>query len=1550
MMAAFVGRKLRAEKRGSHSVTESQDLAIAVVGMAGRFPDAPDLDRFWRNLRAGVESIHQFDEATLDQLGIPDEVRNHPRFVAAGTILDEAEMFDASFFGFTPRQAEHIDPQHRIFLETAWQALEDSGNDPWSTTDPIGVFAGANPADYARLMAQPDPADAAGSFEALIGTFGDTLATRVAHRLNLTGPAMTVQTACSTSLVAVHLAVESLLSFQCSLAIAGGVSLNLRQLGGYFYQEGMILSPDGHCRAFDAKANGTVLGQGCGAVVLKRLSDAVEDGDTIRAVIRGSAVNNDGADKIGFTAPSETGQAGVIAAAQAVAGVDAGSIGYVEAHGTGTALGDPIEIAALTRAFRMTTRAAGFCHVGSVKANIGHLDAAAGIAGLIKTILVLEIGEIPPTIHFVEPNPNIDFEGSPFVVNSEVVSWQPGDAPRRAGVSSFGIGGTNAHIVLEEAPSQPRPDPSPSWQLLPVSARTEAALAELSGALAEHLAEDSAPALVDAAHTLQLGRRSTEYRRIVVATTATGAATTLASPAATGAASSGPVETEPEVVFMFSGQGAQYGSMAGGVYDAHPIFRSEVDECAAVLEPLMGTDIRQVILGGEGVGDLDDTEFTQPALYVIEHALARLLTSWGIEPVAVVGHSIGEYVAATMAGILDRDDALRLVAERGRMMQALPAGAMLAVMAGEAEVHPFLSGEIALAAVNSTSLCAVSGSQAAIDAVRDRLTAAGIDTQPLVTSHAFHSPMMEPIVDDFRRVVSTVPLSEPTRPILSNLTGTWMTPAEATDPDYWARHLRNPVRFADNLAELLGTPDRVLLEVGPGRTLATLARQHAGWTGSHATTTLLRHPQEQKDDMASLLEGVGRLWLAGFEPDWSAVSAGGRRVPLPTYPFQRSRHWAAPVYSSLAVAHRQTGEDVGDLPRMQQEPDDWFYLPSWTRTAPPVTTAVPTEPTSWLIFSDSGEFAEAVVSRLRRRGDRVSTVEMGADFTAGESRFTLNPREESQYDALMEELASRRALGERVLHLWTATPDAVTGGLDSLDSSQERGLHSVLNLARALGRKAAMKPVRIDVVSTGLHDVTGRERIRPENATLLGATKVIPLEYSNMTCTSIDVDESSLGSPDALDGLVAELDSPVTADVVALRGRHRWLPGVERMLMPPAGRPPAILKPHGTYLVLGGLGGVGLSIARALAEHMPCNLVLVSRSRLVDRSEWAGRLAAASAEDEIGWQIRQLMAMEAAGSEVLLANADIAAPSALGEVVGEALSRYGRIDGVVHAAGVVDDAGAIHNRSRAELESVVSSKVRGTLAVAELVANLDPDFFVLCSSVATRLYHNRFGQVGYVAANSFLEAFAESQTTSPTFTTTISWDDWQDVGMTARTAREFAETYGDSAVFVDPIDSFTPAQGVEIFERVLASGQPRVLISTRDLEKRIELDVDATSAFLASAIGGESGNAPAELSADYPGARTRTESTVAHIWSSLLGVDAIGMEDDYFQLGGDSLRAAQVVDRMRDAFGLDLPINILFEAPTIAGLAGLIDSMGGGSAPKPTVTEGKIPDMVEGSL
>jgi amino acid adenylation domain-containing protein len=872
--------------------------SIAIVGMAGRFPDAADVEQLWSNLCRGVESVRRFTDEELLASGVAPDLLASPRYVKAGTVLDGADRFDAAFFNITPREADILDPQHRLFLECAWEVLERAGYDPQRHPHPIGVYAGVQRSNYVlNLYSHPELVAAVGHTALKHGTDKDYVTTRVSYKLGLRGPSLTVQTTCSTSLVAVHLACQAILAGECRMALAGGVSVRMQQEQGYIYEEGDILSPDGHTRSYDAAGRGTLPGNGLGLVLLKRLEDALADGDTIHAVIRGTAINNDGADRVGYTAPSIDGQSAAITAAWRAAGIDPETISCVEGHGTATALGDPIEVAALTRAFRDggVTRK-GFCALGSVKSNVGHLDTAAGVTGLIKTALALEHGLIPPSLHFERPNPNLDLENSPFYVNTALAEWRTDGAPRRAGVSSFGIGGTNAHAVLEQAPPAAPSGPSRPWQLLLLSARTPAALDAATARLADHLESHPDLALADVAYTLQVGRRTFEHRRAVVCHDREDALVALRSPERwmTGAGEAG----RRPVAFLFPGQGAQHAGMGRDLYASEPIFRETIDSCADLLAPHLGLDLRSLLFPPGEEADaagrtLTETRFAQPALFVVEYALARLWMAWGIRPAAMLGHSLGEYVAACLAGVFSLPDALHLIAARGRLMQQLPPGAMLAVSLPAPELQRLLvehAPDLSLAVVNAPALGTVSGPFPAIDAFATRLAERGVEHRRLHTSHAFHSAMMEPALRPFAELAGGLELQAPRLRYLSNLTGTWARATEATDPGSWARHLREPVHFSEGLAALLAEPGLVLLEAGPGHSLATLVRQH---DGAQPVIGSLRPSREEGEDPAFLLRSLGRLWLAGVEPDWSGFYAleQRRRVPLPTYPFERQRFW-----------------------------------------------------------------------------------------------------------------------------------------------------------------------------------------------------------------------------------------------------------------------------------------------------------------------------------------------------------------------------------------------------------------------------------------------------------------------------------------------------------------------------------------------------------------------------------------------------------------------------------------------------------------------------------
>jgi acyl transferase domain-containing protein/thioesterase domain-containing protein/acyl carrier protein len=1335
---------------------------IAIIGLAGRFPGAQSIDEFWQNLKDGVESVQVFAEADLLARGVPAVELANPAYVRAGAVLDGIDQFDADFFGFSPRDAAIMDPQHRHFLECAWEALEQAGHNPENFSGSIGVYAGSGMSAYLlhNLLTNRQLVQSAGLF--LIRQTGndkDVLATRVSYQLNLRGPSVNVQTACSSSLVAIHMACQSLLNHECDMALAGGVTIEIPHGVGYIYREGEILSQDGHCRSFDARSTGTVFGSGLGIVVLRRLQEAIKDGDHIHAVVLGSAINNDGSRKVGYLAPSVEGQAEVIAEALAAAGVDATSISYVETHGTGTRVGDPIEISGLTQAFREFTRDKQFCAIGSVKSNIGHLDTAAGVAGLIKTVLALEHGQIPPSLHFEKPNPHIDLANSPFYVNRDLQAWKSNGVPRRAGVTSLGIGGTNAHVILEEAPAVERVRIHRPWNLLTLSARSLVGLDAAGVALARHLEEHPELDVADVSFTCQLGRKAFKHRRALVCRSAQEAIDGLrvVDPRQLSTADAG--TGDREVVFLFPGQGSQYVNMGLELYQVEPEFRQRIDECSELLRPHLGLELRTVLYPLEQEVEehrlqLYQTWLTQPALFTIEYALAKLWISWGIQPRAMAGHSIGEYVAACIAGVFPLDAALAIVATRARLMQSLPPGAMTVTPLSEPEMRSLIGGDISLAAVNGPRQCVASGPVEAIEELEQTLRSREISCRRLHTSHAFHSqmtePILEPLTDAVRRFRRTAPLI----PYLSNVTGGWMTAAEAEDPEYWAKQLRGTVRFADSLEELFRVPGRLLLEVGPGQTLSALARQHPGRPKEQRAFQSMRHATDPASDLQVLLTTLGQLWTAGTRVDWRAFREHDRgyRTPLPTYPFERQRYWIEPEKRDLVA--------VQDAAPHRSALAQWFYRPTWKRVSRASSENYDSARSQhWLIFTD--EFLGPVIRKqLRRTGHTVTAVTAGRRFSAGDTKYTIRPGNPDDYSSLIADLVLKHRAPSQIVHLWAL--DAPSG-LETLDESQNASFYSLLFLARALGERE-LTDLQLTVISDRMQRVADEPSLHPETATLLGPCKVIPKEYPGILCCSLDVSLAGKDYAGVAQQVIDEAMAAPSEPVVAYRGDDRWLQTFEPVTIDSSSGKPR-LRDRGIYLITGGLGGLGLTVAGRLAKEVHARLVLTSRKQFPPRDDWEVWLKAHDAHP-LSHRIRMIQQLEDAGAEVQVVCADVANREQMRAAIDVGRKRFGRIDGVIHAAGVLDD-GLIQFKTRQKADAVLEPKLKGTLVLDELLKGSSLDFMVPFSSISS--IAPPAGQVDYAAANAFLDAFARSKpANSHTLTTAINWTLWRDVGMGMR--------------------------------------------------------------------------------------------------------------------------------------------------------------------------------------
>ncbi|MEA5452795.1 SDR family NAD(P)-dependent oxidoreductase [Leptolyngbya sp. CCNP1308] len=1494
--------------------THYTGLEIAVVGMAGRFPGSPTLADFWHNLQNGVDAVSHFSEAELLAAGIEAATLKQPNYVKARAILEQADEFDAGFFGLSPRDAEILDPQQRVFLETAWAALETAGYDPQRFAGAIGVYGGATLSGYLfNLFSQPELMQTVGQFPLVLGNGREFLTTRTSYLMNLRGPSVNVQTACSTALVAVHLAGQALLSGECDLALAGGVSIRLPLKGGYLYQEGGISSPDGRCRAFDARAQGTVGGSGVGLLVLKRLEDALGDRDTIHGVIKGSAINNDGADKISYTAPRIEGQADVIRAAQQVAEVAPESIQVIEAHGTGTILGDPIEVAALTQAFQTTQR--GYCALGSVKTNIGHLDAAAGAAGLIKTLLALQQRQIPPSLHFEAANPQIDFEHSPFYVNTQLRPWPaPPHGPRRAGVSSFGIGGTNAHVIVEEAPPAPVTSESRPWQLLLWSAKTAMALETATQNLAEALEPDGVD-LADVAYTLQVGRQAFAQRRMAVCCDRTDALTALTAAAPHRVKSQTAPDSAPQVVFLLPGQGAQQVGMGRQLYETEPTFRDWIDRGADLLHPHLGLDLRQILYPDDGqqaaaLELIHRTDIAQPGLFLLEYALAQLWRQWGITPQALIGHSLGEYVAACLAGVAELEILLPLVALRGKLMAQQPEGAMLSVAQSAERVMSDLPADLVLAADNAPELCVVAGSVDAIAHYQQQLETQNIPCRRLKTSHAFHSPLMAGAVAPFRQALSELNLQPPQIPWVSNLTGTWITPEQAIDPDYWVQHLRQPVQFRTGL-QTLSEAQALLLEVGPGQTLTTLARQHPALKALTKIPSL-SHPRDAQDDGACLLSALGQLWLANVAIDWPGFYAHERprRVPLPTYPFERQRYWVeAQQTAPVAQITLQKKSDIAD----------WFYLPSWRRSplCPPVN--VPTAEASWLLFLDDSPLAQAMVQQF----PTAVWVRSGECFSRlDDQTFTLTPQRPEDYRALLNALGTHRPT--QILHGWSLTSPA------DFAEIQERGCQSLLHLAQALAQCGWHHALRLTVMTPGIFNVTGNETLLPAHATLLGPSTVIPQEYRQITCRVVDW-PVTLNDGVPLDRLLADLTTPDAEAVIAHRHGLRWVQQFEPLPLPEPASDQTLLRSQGVYLITGGLGNIGLTLAATLAPWQ-ARIALLSRREFPPRSHWPTWLAS-TPDDPISDKIRQVQAIEAAGAEVLLLTADVGDSAQLQGAIAQTEAHFGPLNGVVHAAGALGEQAfqVIAETGSTELAQQFQAKVVGLENLAEVLQGKPLDFCLLCSSLASVL--GGLGFAAYGAANYFMDAFAQQQSRTATFPwLSVNWDGW-------RFRPDERQGLGQSMADL----ALTPAEGSAVWQRLLAYAvAPQVIVSTGDLNLRQQQWQPSTPPLSEPAAVTIHHDRPT-LADDYRAPRDSVENAIAEIWQSFLGISPIGVDDSFFELGGHSLLATQIMVHLRQQFQVDIPLRCLFDSPTVAGLAQAIARIQSESTTDQSLTIAALP-------
>jgi acyl transferase domain-containing protein/thioesterase domain-containing protein/acyl carrier protein len=1316
---------------------------VAIVGMAARVPGARDATALWQNLRDGVESI-QFpsDEALLAAGASPSALQD-PSYIKACAPIPDLEQFDPSFFRFSKREAAVLDPQHRHFLEVSWEALENAAILPEKFAGAIGVFAGAGMHAYLpyHLFTNPELMRSMGLFLVRhTGNDKDFLATRLSYCLDLHGPAINVQTACSTSLVAVHMAIQSLLSQECDLALAGGVTIELPHHQGYFFQEGEILSPDGHCRPFEARSGGTVFGSGAAVLVLRRLRDAVESGDFIHAIIKGSAVNNDGARKAGYLAPSVEGQADCVAEALQVSGLQPSDISYVECHGTGTVVGDPIELAALTHAFDggAARQSVG---VGSVKSNIGHLDTAAGAVALIKTAQMLQHELLAKTLHFEQPNPNIDFASSPFYVVAENKPWPRGTKPRRAGVSSLGVGGTNAHVIIEEAPTR-RASPSPlrAEQLLLVSARSQRGLDAQCQRLAEHLRTEPGIALADVADTLLHARRVQPYIRVLCADSPAAAVQLLEAPSQ--AIVRGKTEAPP-IVFLFPGGGAQFPNMARGVYEREPVFRDAVDRCLHVLSQAEGMELRALLFPEPGseheaAAALERPSRSLASLLTIEIAYLRLLASWGVEPAAVLGHSVGEYAAMYAAGAIDLETALAIVCERGRLFERAEPGGMLSVALPLAQLEPLLGERSFIAAINSPELCVVSGAPEDLDALQQQLEAADVATSRLRIAVAAHSALLDPILGDFERFMQSRSFQLPACALISNRTAQKVRAGEL-DASYFVRHLREPVQFSACLQHVFQAyPGAVLLEVGPGQGLTALARSHSARASDQHVLSVSPHARDAQHALPQLLTSLGCLHGLGARValDKALGSRERRAVPLPATPWEHERCWIEPGAGAFQpTPHAEASEAAA----RERSFERWFYTPTFRLQPSAAGQAVAHE--HWLILAEPGPLARALVHEASALGVRATLVSPGAEFARrGPDQYTVRLSDKHSFASLLD---AQRTPPRRILHALCVSGEALIEADHERPAVLDATFFSLLHLAQALAEHDLEPELELLIATSRAYDVAGSSTLRPLHALVQGPALVIARELPNVRTRVFDLEDARASEP-AARALVAELSSKGTGEpLVAERGKRRYAQVLERGRLGNAEDVRAALPDKPVFLFTGGLGDIALSLAKHFASRLGARIALVARTPPQDHPVFTDP------------------------AEVLLLSADVTDARALAAAVQRARDHFGRIDVVVHAAGSIDDA-LLGEKTVESARRVLAPKLAGARSLVSALASAPPTALLFVGSTSALL--GPAGQIDYAAANAYLAALARA--CSPDLPSTrvhaLGFGMWREIGMAAR--------------------------------------------------------------------------------------------------------------------------------------------------------------------------------------
>jgi acyl transferase domain-containing protein/thioesterase domain-containing protein/acyl carrier protein len=1515
--------------------TEEQlENNIAVIGMACKFPGANDPQSFWQNILTKKESINFFSKSELIHAGIDADLLAEPHYVAARGIISDVDKFDAPFFGYSPFEASITDPQHRMFLEQAWTALENAGYVANQFPGLIGLFAGMADSTYLthNLLKNDDFITKYNEYQTMLATSSQFLCSKVAYAMGLTGPCVNVNTACSTGLVAIIMGCQSLINYDSDIVLAGGIHISVPQLSGYLYEESGILSPDGHCRAFDKEAQGTVLSNGCGIVVLKRLKDAINDHDNIIAIVNGWALNNDGTEKVSYTAPSVNGQAACIRQALTYANIEPTEVGYLEAHGTGTLLGDPIEIAALSKGYQYHHyQKSQYCAIGSVKTNIGHTDVAAGVAGFIKAALALKEKILPPILHYHTENEKINFTESPFYVNQTAKTWSAEGNRRMAAVNSLGIGGTNAHLIMQEAPEIQTTE-TKSANVLLLSAKTLTSLEAVTKKVYKHIQKiaqeaNSDNSLANAAYTLQLGRKPFKYRRAIAYSRSTDLLQVLKDSVALSYNTNECNEKQnSRIIFGFTGQGAQYANMGRELYTQQPLFKTIVDDCCEQISNSINIDLRELLFPDEQFTEyandmLCNTQYTQPALFIIEYGIAQFLISLGIKPHAMIGHSIGEYVAATLSGVLNLQDALSLVVTRANLISRTKPGAMLAVPLSKEKLAPLLFSDLALAAHNAPELCVVAGTKERIIAFDNFLKSLSQENnlvcQYLSVSHAFHSSFMDEILAEFLQFTAKVSFEEPKIPYISNVTGNWITHSNILNKHYWVDQLRNTVQFSEGINNLALTSNDIFIEIGPGQTLINLIRQHQKNNKETIIINTLPHAKEYQLNKVNsyqyLLNSVAKLWLNGSEVAWEHLYKNEirKRVPLPTYCFEDYRYWINPTKADKKINER----NISTV--------DCLYSVTWERdlklsTGQNRTNTIVKQLDSlelslnkcWLIFHTQSAFCDELIRQLKHENQYVYTISMGNQFSIlDDQTFTIAPENKSDYLKLLQAIATPIE-NLYVIHCWTLNDKSMENNM-----TLQQGAYSLLFLSQAFTEVSPEKNLKILTLSNHVHKVIGDEIIFPEKAAIVGPCKVIPQEQENVLCKFIDIDLEYCSLAKLVAAIYWEANNIKYEDYqadIAYRGNYRWLRRFKPCTHYIETNQTKRLKQNGIYLITGGLGGIGLTLAEDLAENYQAHLILISQSALKPESDWSTWLDSDGYKDpKTLRQITVLNKIKNKAGSLTIKQVCVEDEKKMRAVIEFILQKFGHIDGVIHAAGIPGD-GIAQLKTIDAYNRVLQPKLAGTQVLIKLLKEQALDFFVFFSSITA--ITGSLGQIDYCSANLVLDAYANADCfTQPVFCVTMNWQAWRDVGMAV----------DSKTMLIDLTDSnsVSTKQAITLFKKIVNSDLNQVIISGIKPDQ-----ANINNIHIKHPIQSHDDQANAnKLSNTLDHKQDNVIETLLHLWRDILGINNINLDDDFYQLGGHSLLAITLLTRIQKKLGIRIPSTVLLTEKTIRSLAHYIE-------------------------